>query len=371
MKRIYRRTFLQGALAGTLTGLAYPGHALAGLASARSAPRTLQEKVGQLFVVSFAGTSPRPGFLSLLQRLHLGGVILYGRNCSSPDQIKSLLRELQGASAFPLLVCTDQEGGSVVRIRTGVDVFPSEQTYGGAGSSARVSADAATTARELRALGLTMNLAPVVDVLSNPRSPIGSRSYGSNPALVARLSAAAVRGYQQHGLAAVAKHFIGLGHASIDSHQALPTVTQTLSQLERVDLVPFRAAITAGVSTILVAHVALPVIDPVRRPASLSPVIIQGLLRRQLQFQGVVMTDSLAMGALPQGSTAEAAELALAAGADMLLISASHDIPDSVFQHAVERVVAAVRSGRVPQSRLDSAVARILALKRRFPPAIF
>jgi beta-N-acetylhexosaminidase len=258
----------------------------------------------------------------------------------------------------------------VVRLRTGVDVFPSEQTYGLAGSATRVSADAASTARELHALGLTMNLAPVVDVLSNPRSPIGSRSYGSDPALAARLSAAAVRGYQQHGLAAAAKHFIGLGHTSIDSHQALPTVTSTLAQLDRIDLVPFRAAIIAGVSTILVAHVALPAIDPVHRPASLSPAVIQGLIRRRLGFQGIVMTDSLAMGALPQGSTAQAAEQALAAGADMLLIAANHDIADSVFEHAVERVIAAVRSGRVPQSRLDSAVARILALKRRYPPAV-
>jgi beta-N-acetylhexosaminidase len=215
-----------------------------------------------------------------------------------------------------------------------------------------------------------MNLAPVVDVLSDPRSPIGNRSYGSDPALVARLSAAAVRGYQQHGLAAAAKHFIGLGHTSIDSHQALPTVTQTLAQLARVDLVPFRAAIAAGVSTVLVAHVALPAIDPVHRPASLSPVIIEGLVRKRLGFQGIVMTDSLAMGALPQGSTAQAAEQALAAGADMLLISANHTIADGVFEHAVERVVSAVRAGRLPQSRLDSAVGRILALKRHYPSAV-
>jgi beta-N-acetylhexosaminidase len=215
-----------------------------------------------------------------------------------------------------------------------------------------------------------MNLAPVVDVLSNPRSPIGDRSYGANPALVAKLSVAAVRGYQRHGLAATAKHFIGLGHTSTDSHQALPTVTQTLTQLERVDLVPFRSAIAAGVSALLVAHVALPAIDSMRRPASLSPVIIGGLIRKHLGFNGVVMTDSLAMGALPEGGTAAAAAQAVAAGADMLLISADHDIASGVIDDAIARVISAVRAGRVSESRLDSAVARILALKRVYPPVI-
>jgi beta-N-acetylhexosaminidase len=213
-----------------------------------------------------------------------------------------------------------------------------------------------------------MNLAPVVDVLSNPRSPIGVRSYGSDPHLVARLAAAAVQGYQDHGLAAVAKHFVGLGHASIDSHQALPVVTQSLSQLERDDLIPFRAAVAAGVSTILVAHVALPSIDPVHRPGSLSPVIIGDLVRKHLGFTGVVMTDSLAMGALPQGSTAEAAERAVAAGADILLISADHDIPAAVMEAAAVRVISAVRAGRIPEVRLKEASGRIAALKRRYPP---
>jgi beta-N-acetylhexosaminidase len=360
--RVTRRTFLRGGVVLAAASLAdLPWEAVG--ASSRL-PRTLREKVGQLFVVSFRGTAPDPAFVSLLQRHYFGGVVLYGRNYDSPVQLRALVGGLQRASSFPLLVCTDQEGGSVVRISRGIRSFPSEAVYGRTGLTARVFADGAATAHDLHALGLTMNLAPVVDVLSNPRSPIGDRSYGSDPHLVARLTAAAVHGYQQHGLAAAAKHFIGLGHTSIDSHQALPTVTQSLSQLERVDLVPFRAAVAAGVSTILVAHVALPAIDVIRRPASLSPVIINGLIRKHLGFKGVVMTDSLAMGALPQGSTSEAAERALAAGADMLLISADHDIPAGVFENAIARVMSAVRAGRISESRLDSAVGRIIALKR-------
>jgi beta-N-acetylhexosaminidase len=366
--RVNRRTFLQSGIALAASGLV--GVPLDVVGASPRVPRTLQEKVGQLFVVSFRGTSPNAAFLSLLKRHGFGGVVLYARNYSSPGQLKSLLKQLQHASRYPLLVSVDQEGGSVVRLRNGVHTFPSEATYGRAGSSARAYADAATTAHDLRALGLTMNLAPVVDVLSNPRSPIGDRSFGSNAGLVSGLSTAAIHGYQQHGLAAAAKHFIGLGHTSIDSHQALPTVTQSLAQLQRTDLVPFRAAVAAGVSTILVAHVALPAIDPVHRPASLSPVIIGGLIRKQLGFKGVVMTDSLAMGALPQGSTSSAAEQALAAGADILLISANYDIPAATFDSAVNRVIAAVRTGRISESRLDSAVARILALKRTYPPVV-
>lgn len=366
--RVSRRTFLQTGMALAASGLTeLPLDAAA--ASPRP-PRTLKEKVGQLFVVSFRGTSPDPAFLSLLQFRGLGGVILYARNYTAPGQLRNLLSHLQRASAYPLLVCTDQEGGAVVRIRNGVHTFPSEATYGRIGSASRVQADATTTAHDLHALGLTMNAAPVVDVLSNPRSPIGDRSFGSDPRLVARLSTAAIHGYQQHHLAAVAKHFIGLGHTSIDSHQALPTVHQTLAQLEQSDLIPFRAAVAARVSTMLVAHVALPAIDPVHRPASLSPVIIGGLIRKHLGFKGAVMTDSLVMGALPQGSTAEGAERALAAGADILLISADHDIPTGVIDDAIDRVMSAVRTGRIPQSRLDSAVARILALKRAYPPAV-
>jgi beta-N-acetylhexosaminidase len=346
------------------------GLPLDAIAAPSRPPQTLREKAGQLFVVSFHGTSPDPAFLSLLQRHHLGGVIVYANNYSSPRQLKMLLGSLQRASAYPLLVCTDQEGGSVVRITRGVHTFASEATYGRLGSAARAYADAATTAHDLRGLGLTMNLAPVVDVLSNARSPIGGRSYGSNPQLDAGLGAAAIRGYQQSGLAAAAKHFIGLGHTSIDSHQALPTVTQSLAQLEKVDLVPFRAAIAAGVSTILVAHVALPAIDSVRRPASLSPLVIGGLIRKHLGFNGVVMTDSLAMGGLNGISTPEAAERALAAGADMFLIAANHDIPAAVIDATVNQVIAAVRAGRISERRLDSAVARVLALKRTYPPAV-
>ncbi|HLJ67472.1 MAG TPA: glycoside hydrolase family 3 N-terminal domain-containing protein, partial [Chloroflexota bacterium] len=303
-----------------------------------------------------------PGTEELIAGRAIGGVILYGRNCTSAGQVKTLIGRLQRAAPYPLLVCTDQEGGAVVRIAQGVPVFPSEASYGQAGSAARVYRDATATATALRALGLTLNLAPVVDVLGNPRSPIGSRSYGADPNLVARLSSAAIRGYQDHGLRATAKHFIGLGHTSIDSHQALPSVPLSLAALERDDLIPFRSAVAAGVSTMLVAHVALPLIDRSGRPASLSPTVIGGIIRGRLKFKGTIMTDSLLMGAVPGGGGQAAVE-AFQAGADLLLFGQSRDFPAAVIDDAIARLLHAVQRGTIAESRIDASLRRARLLK--------
>jgi beta-N-acetylhexosaminidase len=364
---IDRRRFLTGSLA---LGAAAAGLPLGRTSAASRAPTSLRQKVEQLFIISFAGKTAGSTILSLLENHAFGGVILYERNCGSAAQIRTLLSELQATARFPLLVCADQEGGKVVRIHHGAPVFPSQAVYGELGSATRVYADAAMTASALRGLGLSMDLAPVVDVLSNTTSPIGQRSYGPRPQLDATLSVAAIHGYQQHGLAATAKHFIGLGHTSIDSHAALPTVQLTLSQLEKNDLIPFRAAIRAGVSSILVAHVALPKIDSVYRPASLSPTIMQGVIRARLGFKGVLMTDSLIMGALPKGQEPQAAAEAFAAGADVLLLAGNVNIASSMIEEAIDRVIATVSSGQVPESRLDASLSRVLALKKRYPARI-
>lgn len=362
-----RRRFLGASLAVGVSGVGGLGATGRWVKAVQPLPRTLRDKVGQLFVVSFRGLAPDSAFVSLMEQRGFGGVILFSRNCQAPEQVRTLVGTLRHASRYPLLVCTDQEGGQVIRIRAGVRTFPSEATYGRLGSMEQVQRDAGITAHDLRALGVNMNLAPVLDVLGSAQSPIGDRSFGSDPHLAARLGVAAIRGYQQEGMAATAKHFVGLGHSLVDSHHALPTVDQSPAQLEKSDLIPFRAAIGAGVSTILVAHVALPAIDPSRRPASLSHPVIHGLLRSRLGFRGVVMTDSLVMGALPQGGGAAAAEEALKAGADLLLLGANYDLPSALFEDAVERIVSAVRAGRISEHRLDRSLARIFALKRRYP----
>lgn len=366
MTSLSRRDFLgKFALlgAGALAGLPHR------VALARSGHRalTLREKIAQLFVVSFVGPTLDYETLSLLDRHAIGGITLYANNCLSARQVHGLLSELQAAARYPLLINMDQEGGRVTRLHKGVPTFPAEAVYGRLASASRVYHDAATAARALHAIGLSMNLAPVVDVISNARSPIGVRSYGRNPHLDAQLSVAAIRGYQQHGLAATAKHFIGLGHTSIDSHRSLPTVTLSLPELEARDLIPFRAAIAAGVSTMMVAHVALPAIDPAYRPASLSPVIIDGVIRKTLGFKGAVITDSLTMGALPKGHEAEAAELAFLAGADLLLMATDGVVKTALIDEAIARVHRTVRTGQVSEARLDASVARIVGLKARYP----
>lgn len=361
-----RRTFLRRSI-GVTAGVGFAPTLLHHVA--QRAPSSLRDKVAQLFVISFRGKVAGQEIVTLLERYAFGGVILYEPNCGSAEQIRTLSSSLQAVSRYPLLICVDQEGGKVVRIKHGAPVFPWEAQYGRIGSAGKVYVDAATTANDLRSLGLTMNLAPVVDVLSNPRSPIGRRSYGPDPQLAARLGMAAIQGYQQHRLAATAKHFIGLGHTSIDSHHALPTVTKTWQELEANDLIPFRSAISVGVSTLLVAHVALPKIDPVGRPASLSPVIIKSYIRGTLGFKGVVMTDSLLMGAVPHGDEVAAAEQALIAGADILLLGVNGKVSSAVYTEAIERIVASVQAGRIPESWVDAALGRVLTLKRRYPPA--
>jgi beta-N-acetylhexosaminidase len=364
-----RRTFLRGAAAVGVGAVA--GSLVARQVQAARAPRTVREKVESLFMVSFAGTTPQQQIVSLLEAHAIGGVTLFSRNVQSPAQMRALLSGLQHASRYGLLVATDQEGGEVIRVTNGVPAYSSEASYGAIGSAQRVQHDAAVMATDLRRMGLTMNLAPVVDVLANATSPIGTRSYGGNPELAAALSAAAIRGYQAHGLAATAKHFIGLGHTSVNSHQSLPTVPLTWAQLGASDLISWRAAIAAGVSTVLVAHVALPKIDSVpTRPASLSPEIITGHIRGKLGFKGVIMTDSLVMGALSSPGPVAAAEQAFAAGADILLYATNHDFPPTVITDAINRVYSAVQAGRISQARLNASVARIQRLKAKYPSAL-
>lgn len=373
-ERLSRRDFLgRSALlgAGTIVGIEAP-HVEAEkvpsrLLQGRVRPMTLREKVAQLFVVSFVGTTLDYDTLALLDRHALGGVTLYANNCASAAQVRKLLTQLQVTARYPMLVSIDQEGGRVTRLRKGLQTFPAEAWYGKLNSTQRVYQDAAVTARELRAIGLSMNLAPVVDVVTNPKSPIGQRSYGSDPRLTARLSVAAIQAYQQHGLAATAKHFVGLGHTSIDAHRGLPTVTLSLQQFEQSDFIGFRAAIAAGVSSLMVTHVALPAIDPVYRPASLSPVVIQEVIRKRLGFTGVIITDSLMMGALPKGQEPQAAEQAFLAGADVLLMATDGKIAPAIIDEAVERVTRLVVSGQVAESRLEQSLTRILAVKTRYP----
>jgi beta-N-acetylhexosaminidase len=356
--------------------LTAPGTGLAASrAAALAASMTLEEKVGQVFMVWFEGAQASPDITGLIRDRHLGGVILYAApgNIVSPVQVSELTAALQATAAVTdngvgLLIGVDQEGGPVARLRQGFTVFPSQMAQAATGRADLVRLAAAATGRELRAVGINTNFAPVADVNINPANPvIGIRSFGSTPADVARLTAAATVGYGSAGVVCTPKHFPGHGDTAVDSHIGLPRVDHDAMTLDRVDFPPFRAAFAAGAPAVMTAHVLAPVLEPDGIPATLSRRILTGVLRGRLGFDGAVFTDSLGMGAVAATyGTAEAAVLALGAGADILLIGADVGRPPAERVEAMDRVTEAVRSGRVPLARLDAAVLRVLRLKERF-----
>lgn len=336
---------------------------------------SLEEKVGQIFMLWFQGPVLSDDLTRLIRQRHLGGVILYSvpGNIESPAQVAKLTADIQGQAAktdkgLGLLVGVDQEGGPVARLRQGVTLFPGQMAQAATGRSDLVRQAAAITGQELRALGINVDFAPVADVNVNPANPvIGIRSFGSDPAMVARLTAAATDGYGAAGIICTPKHFPGHGDTTMDSHVGLPEVTHDAATLSRVDFPPFRASFAAKAPAVMTAHVVAPALEPRRLPATLSSRVLGGVLRGRLGFGGVIFTDSLGMGAVAASpGTPEAAVLALAAGADVLLIGADAGRPAIERDQAMDAVLTAVREGRLPVSRLTDAVTRVLRLKERF-----
>ncbi|MGQ9738360.1 MAG: beta-N-acetylhexosaminidase [Armatimonadota bacterium] len=308
----------------------------------------------------------------LVEEMQVGGVVLLARNLDSAnsDGIRATLAHLQSLSRIPLFIAIDQEGGTVNRLRAPFHEFPGNMALGATGNPELAFQQAQAQARELLALGINWNFAPVMDVNNNPDNPIiGVRSYGADPELVAQMGTAAIRGYQQTGILACAKHFPGHGDTAVDSHLALPTIWGDRERLEQIELVPFRSAIAAGVGAIMTTHIVFPALDA-HRPATISPAILKGLLRQELGYDGLVITDCLEMKAIADTvGTARGAVEALKAGADMVLIA--HTL--EVQREAVEAIRQAVESGNLSERRLTEAASRVLSAKRRFlaslPPA--
>ncbi|NDY57943.1 glycoside hydrolase family 3 protein [Desulfovibrio sulfodismutans] len=367
----------KAALAAFFCVLAWAMPGMAGRASsvdALCAAMSLEEKVGQVFTVYFTGPVVSDDLRSLIADYHIGGVIYYSvsGNVESPAQVAALSREIQKAAAgtpkgVGLFVSVDQEGGPVARLRRGVTLFPSNMAVAATGNPDNAGIMARIMARELSALGVNVNFAPVADVNINPKNPIiGIRSFGQDPAKVAAFTAAAVRGYSREKMLCTPKHFPGHGDTAVDSHLGLPVVAHDAATFARTDLPPFQAAITAGTRAIMTAHVELPAVDPSMAPSTLSHKVLVGLLREKLGFQGLIFTDSLGMGAMANTvGTVEAAAKALAAGADVLLFGADKGHTTDQQRQAHARIVAAVRSGEIPMARLDETVRRILTEKKR------
>src|SRR5437588_8725585 len=309
----------------------------------------LKEKVGQLFMLGFHGTEVSKDLRTLFQHYHPGGVILFSRNLQEPSQAAHLVNALQKlAPAMPLFVAIDQEGGRVARLPKGFTVFPGQGALGRAGTVELAYSFAEVTAKELRAIGVNMNLTPVLDINSNPENPIiGDRAFGNDPLQVETLGLAVIAGLQDNGVLACGKHFPGHGDTAADSHKELPTVSHGLDRLHEIELRPFVHCFHNGLAAVMTAHVRYPALDP-EHPATLSQAILTDLLRTQLQFKGLVLTDDLEMRAILDDHSIEAAAIrALNAGADILLICKDAD-PQAAALEAVDRApkdgdVAAVR----------------------------
>lgn len=393
-----RRTLLT-ATAVAATALAAPSAAHAAGDGDRGRDRklrelisrmSLEEKVGQLFVMHVYGhsaTEPDQADIDAnlkelgvrtaaeaVAKYHLGGIIYFGwaHNTRDPHQIAALSNGIQRAALtpqapqdsptarIPLLISTDQEHGAVARVGVPATLLPGAMALGAAGSRSTARKAARIAGTELRALGIRQNYAPVADVNVNPANPvIAVRSFGSDPEAVAELVAAQVTGYQSTDIASTSKHFPGHGDTKDDSHSKLPYIHHTREQWETLDAPPFRAAVEAGIDSIMTAHIVVPALDPSEDPATLSRPILTGILREELGYDGVVVTDSLGMqGVRTKYGDDRVPVLALKAGVDQLLNPPKPEI-------AWNAVLQAVRDGELTEARLDESILRVLRLKAK------
>ncbi|WP_406477544.1 glycoside hydrolase family 3 protein [Streptomyces sp. NBC_01615] len=344
---------------------------------------TLEEKVGQLFVMRVYGhsaTAPDQADIDanlkeigvrtaaeLVAKYRVGGIIYFAwaHNTRNPHQIADLSNGIQAASlaqprGLPVLVSTDQEHGIVARVGKPATLFPGAMALGAGGSRDDARTVGRIAGAELHAIGIRQDYSPVSDVNVNPANPvIGVRSFGADPDAVAGLVAAEVKGYQRSGVAATAKHFPGHGDTAVDSHFGFPVITHTREVWSALDAVPFRAAIRAGIDSIMTAHIMVPALDPSGDPATLSHPILTGILREELGYDGVVVTDSLMMeGVRTKYGDDRVPVLALKAGVDQLLNPPSLDV-------AWNAVLNAVRGGELTEARLDESILRVLRLKSK------
>jgi len=383
-----RRTLL-AAGAGVTAALAVSGQAsaddLRGDARLRAliARMTLEEKVGQLFVMRVYGhsaTAPDQADIDanlkeigvrtaaeLVAKYRVGGIIYFtwAHNTRTPHQIADLSNGIQKASldlprGLPVLIATDQEHGIVARVGKPATLFPGAMAIGAGGSRTDARTLGRIAGAELHAIGIRQDYSPDADVNVNPANPvIGVRSFGADPDAVAGLVAAEVKGYQGSGVAATAKHFPGHGDTAVDSHFGFPVITHSREVWQSLDAVPFRAAVRAGIDSIMTAHIMVPALDDSGDPATLSHPILTGILRGELGYDGVVVTDSLGMeGVRQKYGDDRVPVLALKAGVDQLLNPPSLDI-------AWNAVLNAVRGGELTEARLDESILRVLRLKAK------
>jgi beta-N-acetylhexosaminidase len=329
-------------------------------------PTSLRRQIGQLLIAGFDGHQVPIELRSLAREFGLGGVILFSRNVAEPEQVAELCFDASQLDAeMPLWVSVDQEGGRVARLKAPFTEWPAMATLGRSGDVALAKRFARALASELKAVGINLDYAPVLDIHTNPQNPvIGDRALSEKADEVARLGVAIVEALQSEGVAACGKHFPGHGDTHTDSHLELPLVEHTLDRLRRVELVPFKAAIQADVATIMTAHLLIPPLDE-KHPATLSKRIVAELLRGELGYDGIVLSDSLdEMRAITDEYTVPAATvLSIEAGCDGVLICRTG--PDAQAA-ALEALIHAVESDELKRTRVEEALDRHRRVKRRF-----
>ena len=324
---------------------------------------SVREMVGQMFVVSVSGTESDYYIEKMIRDRNVGGVLLFGYNMQSEAQTRDLVGSLQNLAVntepdIPLFVAVDQEGGDISSAPW-VTPQPAAAEVGARDDPGEARGISEQIGSELRRAEVNTNFAPVVD--TGFGAAIGARSYGEDPELVSRMGAAAVEGFEAAGVVSAAKHFPNHGVATVDSHVGFPVVEHDLSTILSYDLPPFRAVVEAGVPMVMVGHLIYPAIDP-ERPASLSPQAIQ-LLRKELSFDGVIVSDDLSMAAASaEGSPANAAVAAAKAGVDLLILSNTAQEQADAY----EAVVSAVESGEISELQIERSVSRIVEVKRNY-----
>ncbi|HBP25350.1 MAG TPA: beta-N-acetylhexosaminidase, partial [Acholeplasmatales bacterium] len=331
---------------------------------------TLKEKIGQLVFAGFSGQSFDDNIKNLIEEYKLGNVVLFSRNIGGLEQLHNLNQTiyhemLSGFDVIPF-IAIDQEGGMVTRIMKEATFLPGNMTVAAAGNPNYAYELGKISGTELRALGINMNLAPSLDVNNNPANPvIGVRSYGDDPKRVSEFGLKYIEGLQSQGIIATAKHFPGHGDTASDSHYRLPIVPHDKKRLDEVELYPFKEAIKKEVGAIMSAHVFFTAYEQDNLPATLSPKVMTDLLRNQLHFNGLIVSDCMEMKAIDDNYTASrGALMGLLAGLDMIMVSATYQKQ----KDTLELIAKAVSDGTFPLARLDEKVARILKAKAKILP---
>ncbi|MBC8078800.1 MAG: beta-N-acetylhexosaminidase [Gorillibacterium sp.] len=327
---------------------------------------TLKEKIGQLVLVGMEGTIAGEDDRNLIQSRKVGGIIFFKPNLINKGQTVKLINDLKQLNLnnpIPLWLSVDEEGGRVTRLPAEFAKLPTSQSIGLVNNLSYSRQVGSLIGQELHSVGMNMDFAPVMDVNSNPNNPvIGDRSFGDQPDIVSRLGIQTMKGLQSENVASVIKHFPGHGDTSVDSHIGLPVVQHDLDRLRSLELIPYARAIEQGADAIMVAHILLPKLDD-NHPASFSKPIITGLLREELGFDGVVMTDDMTMGAVAEHyNLGDAAVHSILAGADIVLVCHDYAKENAVLS----ALTKAVSDGRITEKRLNESVMRILLLKNKY-----